>query len=144
MSPARPHSDAIRDYMSSNVDSAELRERRARGYEGPRPVVQEMVPRSAKKILELGCSTGALGAAVKRRNGAFIFGVEIDADFVREAQMRLDKVVAADAEQFVRGPRPEEAPFDCLIGADVFEHLVDPWTTLDLAVALLGPGPRSS
>jgi 2-polyprenyl-3-methyl-5-hydroxy-6-metoxy-1,4-benzoquinol methylase len=117
-----------------------LRESRAHGYESPRPDIQACVPITAKRILELGCSTGALGAALKTRNGAFVFGVEIDPEYAQQAIPRLDRVVVADAETFLDSGRPEEAPFDCLIGADVFEHMVDPWRTLACAVDLLEPG----
>ena len=33
--------------------------------------------------------------------------------------------------------------FDCLVAADVLEHLVDPWAALDAYVAMLGPGCRA-
>jgi 2-polyprenyl-3-methyl-5-hydroxy-6-metoxy-1,4-benzoquinol methylase len=99
-----------------------------------------VVPETAKRILELGCSTGALGAALKARNSAFVFGVEIDAEYARQAAARLDRVVAADAETFLREDRPAEAPFDCLVAADVLEHLVDPWSALQCAADLLEPG----
>jgi 2-polyprenyl-3-methyl-5-hydroxy-6-metoxy-1,4-benzoquinol methylase len=119
---------------------ADLRRRREHGYETPRPDVQALVPTSVRRILELGCSTGALGSALKARNGALVVGVELDPAYARTAETRLDKVVVADVESFLAEGMPEEAPFDCLVGADVFEHLRDPWGTLDLAVNLLEPG----
>jgi SAM-dependent methyltransferase len=102
--------------------------------------VQALVPATAQRILELGCSTGALGAALKVRNGAFVFGVEIDAEYALQASARLDRVVVANAEVFLEESIPAEAPFDCLIGADIFEHLVDPWSALERATHLLAPG----
>ena len=47
-------------------------------YEGERPEVQELVPAGARRILDLGCAAGALGAALKRRGGAEVVGVELD------------------------------------------------------------------
>lgn len=117
-----------------------LRERRVQGYESARPEVQALVPMGARRILELGCSTGALGAALKARNGAFVCGVEVDPEYARQARDRLDRVVVSDAERFLRTVDPDEPPFDCLIGADVFEHLVDPWGALEHATELLAPG----
>lgn len=117
-----------------------LRERRAQGYESPRPEVQALVPLDARRILELGCSTGALGAALKARNGAFVCGVEVDPEYARQARERLDRVIVSDAERFLRTADSDMAPFDCLIGADVFEHLVDPWSALERATELLAPG----
>lgn len=66
-------------------------------------------------------------------------GVEINHAYASDAQARLDRVVVSDIESFLRGPAPAEAPFDCLIAADVLEHLVDPWDVLRRAVDLLAP-----
>src|ERR1700719_4022878 len=83
-----------------------LRERRSHGYETARPDVQELVPQTARRILELGCSSGALGAALKERNGAFVLGVEIDPEYARLAASRLDQVVVADAETVLAEREP--------------------------------------
>ncbi len=124
----------------SGVIDAEVRARRTGGYETPRPDVQAHVPSSARRILEFGCSTGALGAALKQRQDTLVLGVEITHEYAVEAATRLDRVVNSDLEAFLEGPLPEEAPFDCLIAADVLEHLVDPWSVLSRAVDLLTPG----
>jgi predicted TPR repeat methyltransferase len=118
----------------------EARVRRSHGYESPRPDVQELVPLGARNILELGCSTGALGKAIKERQPARFVGVELLEEYASIAADRLDRVVVADAGSFLSGPPPAEAPFDCLIAADVLEHLVDPWDTLRRAAGLLSPG----
>ena len=116
------------------------RPRGLRGYETDRPDIQRHVPRDARRILELGCSSGALGAALKARQEVTIVGVEPSSVHAAEASERLDRVLAVDAEAFLRAPRPPEAPFDCLIAADVLEHLVDPWSVLAGTVELLSPG----
>jgi 2-polyprenyl-3-methyl-5-hydroxy-6-metoxy-1,4-benzoquinol methylase len=109
-------------------------------YEVERPELEHHIPRDARRILDLGCCTGTLGAALKRRQDATVLGVEIDQTYAAAAQTRLDRVVVSDVEQFLRGPVPAEAPFDCLIAADVLEHLVDPWLALARAADLLSPG----
>jgi SAM-dependent methyltransferase len=118
-----------------------MSDRRA-GYETDRPDIQAHVPAGARSILELGCSAGALGAALKARapRSMTVVGVEYDPEHARIAAQRLDRVVAGDAAEFVAGASPPESPFDCLIAADVLEHLVDPWTTLQRAAALVRPG----
>ena len=126
-------------YQSGAADEA-LRARRDHGYETARPDVQALVPTTSRRILELGCSTGALGAALKARNGAFVLGVEIDPVYTAKAEGRLDRVVVSDLETFLGEDAPDEAPFDCLVGADVFEHLSDPWGALERATELLAPG----
>jgi 2-polyprenyl-3-methyl-5-hydroxy-6-metoxy-1,4-benzoquinol methylase len=120
--------------------AAVLRQSRAGGYESARPDIQDHVPPSSRAILELGCSSGALGAALKARQNAVVVGVEIDDGYAADAEERLDRVIVADAAEFASGPAPPEAPFDCLIAADVLEHLADPWAALRGAVAMLAPG----
>lgn len=107
-------------------------------YENPRPDVQALVPRDARRILDLGCSSGALGAALKARApGTTVVGVERDPRYAVAARARLDDVIEEDLGAF----DPEGlGRFDCLVAADVLEHLVDPWTVLRRAAAVLAPG----
>jgi trans-aconitate methyltransferase len=69
-----------------------------------------------------------------------VLGVEIDSEYAHLAMQRLDQVVTEDAEAFLRKGPPQGELFDCLIGADVFEHLVDPWDALSHATTFLAPG----
>jgi SAM-dependent methyltransferase len=96
--------------------------------------VQALVPSSARRVLDLGCATGALGAGLD----ATVVGIERDPDFAASAARRLDRVLVADLESvdFARLGR-----FDCVVAADVLEHLADPWGVLRRAVAdALEPG----
>jgi methionine biosynthesis protein MetW len=120
-------------------DGASLRLARREAYESARPDVQALVPRGARRILDLGCASGELGAALKRRQSAQVVGVEIDPDYARDAQERLDLVVCADVETAL-ADAGALGRFDCVIAADVLEHLVDPWAALRLACAQLEPG----
>jgi len=114
---------------------------RADAYENPRPDVQALVPRDARRVLDLGCSSGALGAALKLRQPAEVTGVEIDTGYATAARERLDRVIHADLETFFdpAGGLSDLGEFDCLIAADVLEHLRDPWTVLTCAVRHLRP-----
>jgi methionine biosynthesis protein MetW len=108
---------------------------RAGTYENARPEVQALVPRDARRILDLGCSSGALGAALKARQECEVVGVEVDPVYAERARERLDEVVVADVAD-----APFEGPFDCVIAADVLEHLVDPLAVLRRVADALGPG----
>jgi methionine biosynthesis protein MetW len=107
-------------------------------YEGERPEVQALVPAGARRILDLGCAAGALGAGLKRRSGAEVVGIEVDAGYAAEAAKRLDRVVHGDVERVLA--EEEIGRFDCVVAADVLEHLVDPWSALRRAAGLLEPG----
>lgn len=108
---------------------------RAAAYERARPEILVHVPRTATRVLDLGCATGATGAALKRRQPAHVVGVEREPEYAREAARHLDEILVEDVEH-----AQPQGPFDTLIAADVLEHLVDPWSALRRYAQLLEPG----
>lgn len=109
----------------------------AAAYENPRPELQVRVPTDARRILDLGCASGALGAALKARQDCTVVGVEQDVAYAARARERLDKVVTGDLETV---DVASLGRFDCVVAGDVLEHLVDPWRVLGDAVALVDRG----
>jgi 2-polyprenyl-3-methyl-5-hydroxy-6-metoxy-1,4-benzoquinol methylase len=112
---------------------------RADAYESVRSEIVDLVPAGARRVLDLGCSTGWLAAAVKRRGEVEVVGIERDPAYAAEARKRCDRVVEGDVQVVPDGL----GRFDCLVAADVLEHLVDPWSALEGYVALLDPGCRA-
>jgi O-antigen biosynthesis protein len=95
-----------------------------------------------RRVLDLGCATGAFGAAIKERHPhAFVVGVEANRAAAARAATRLDEVVVARLEDldFERAP-PAGGGFSHLVAADILEHLVDPWRFLIGLKACLAPG----
>lgn len=89
-----------------------------------------------KRILDLGCSDGRLGALL-RLAGHSVVGIDIEKhDGVAE---RLDGFVEADLNKGL--PRLDEQ-FDVVIGADVLEHLINPGLVLEGVREVLAPGGR--
>ncbi len=89
----------------------------------------ELVDDSAMTILDVGCGYGMLGSALKKRiNGRRVLGIEIMPDAAREAKTVLDQVVNTDIEN-IDLPFPKEN-FDCIIFADILEHLKDPLSVI--------------
>jgi SAM-dependent methyltransferase len=117
----------------------ELRRRRAWAYENPRPELQALVPASARRILDLGCSSGALGAALKAGRDVEVVGVELDPGYAADARNRLDRVIEGDLETLDPATLAL-GTCDCLIAADVLEHLRDPWRVLAAFVSVLQNG----
>ncbi|HET6549442.1 MAG TPA: class I SAM-dependent methyltransferase [Solirubrobacter sp.] len=109
---------------------------RAAAYERARPEILRHVPRTASRVLDLGCATGTTGAALKQRQQAHVTGIEIEPEYAREAAQVLDRVIESD----VARPPDLDGPFDALIAADILEHLPDPWTTLRAYARHLQPG----
>lgn len=112
------------------------RSARADAYENPREDLQRHVPAGARRVLDLGCASGALGAALKAR-GATVVGVERDPVYAAAARERLDDVVEADLETLDPATL---GTFDVLIAGDVLEHLSDPWSVLRRFAAIVQPG----
>jgi 2-polyprenyl-3-methyl-5-hydroxy-6-metoxy-1,4-benzoquinol methylase len=108
-------------------------------YEHERPEVMEMVPNVSRRILELGCASGMLGAALKRRQDCHFTGVESCEEPARRARARLDRVIVADCEALDPDALFEPQEFDCLIAADVLEHLRDPEALLRRLQVCLAP-----
>lgn len=99
-------------------------------YANPRPEVTAVIPRSARRVLDVGCSSGVMGAALQDR-GHEVVGVEFDPALAAQARTRLPRVEVADVESLAAaGTRVDDTPFDCVVFADVLEHLRDPWTVV--------------
>jgi SAM-dependent methyltransferase len=103
------------------------------------PELLDKIPLNAKTILDVGCSTGALGAAYLRRNPhCRVLGIDADEAALEVARGRLTDVAAVNVEQT---PMPFTVPegIDCIIYGDVLEHLADPWALLAEHAKYLSP-----
>jgi 2-polyprenyl-3-methyl-5-hydroxy-6-metoxy-1,4-benzoquinol methylase len=109
-------------------------------YVGPRKDILRLVPRGVKSVLDVGCSVGTLGQAIRERDGAEVTGIELDASMGQQARACLNTVHIGSVEDETLFEELGERSFDCIIFADLLEHLVDPWTTLDRFVERLAPG----
>ena len=106
-------------------------------FEHARPDVLELIPDSATRILEIGCGGGRLGEAVKQRQTAHVTGVEHDPVAARRATGRIDEVLVGDIE--TTDLPLEQESFDCVVCADVLEHLRDPLSLLKRIREWLAP-----
>lgn len=95
-------------------------------YGHARPEVQALVPPTAKRILDVGCGAGILGAALKQRQTCEVWGVEYVADVARQAALSLDQVITGSVEDMAVLEQLPDDYFDVIIFADVLEHLRDP------------------
>jgi 2-polyprenyl-3-methyl-5-hydroxy-6-metoxy-1,4-benzoquinol methylase len=98
-------------------------------YANPRDEVTVLIPTSASRVLDVGCSTGEMGVALKVR-GHHVTGVELDPTLAATARGRLDAVIEGDVEAMAGEGRSLGGPYDCVVFADVLEHLRDPWAVL--------------
>ena len=108
-------------------------------YIGQRSDIVRLIPFEVKLVLDVGCSTGVVGAAVKARTGAQVFGIEVSEEMANEAHDRIDKVFVGDATEIILNRKLDGYHFDAIIFSDVLEHLIDPWATLSAAATHLNP-----
>lgn len=87
-----------------------------------------VIPKGMKRVLDVGCGSGALGAVLKQRGVQEVVGIELNKEVAREAEKYLDQVVIGDVEQ-ITPPFPKDY-FNCIVYGDVLEHLKDPWSVL--------------
>jgi 2-polyprenyl-3-methyl-5-hydroxy-6-metoxy-1,4-benzoquinol methylase len=93
----------------------------------------------AGRVLDIGCSTGALLALLKER-GQEALGVEIDADAAAAGRERgLNVLTGSIADPNIQGELLARGPFDAVLCMDVLEHLPEPWMVLQEIRPLFAP-----
>lgn len=95
---------------------------------------------SASVVLDVGCSTGALGARIQSETGAVVIGIEMDPTLAADAERRLARVICDDALHGLARLRREQVAFDLVVFADVLEHMTDPWTAVNDAISIMPHG----
>ncbi|PIQ88464.1 MAG: hypothetical protein COV72_08215 [Candidatus Omnitrophica bacterium CG11_big_fil_rev_8_21_14_0_20_42_13] len=83
----------------------------------------KMIPLNAKRLLDVGCGDGGLSARLKER-GVEVTGIEKIEKLCSIAKGKLNDVISGDIEN-LQLPYPC-GYFDCIMYADVFEHLMEP------------------
>jgi 2-polyprenyl-3-methyl-5-hydroxy-6-metoxy-1,4-benzoquinol methylase len=97
------------------------------------------VPGSAGTILDVGCSIGLFGEALKQRQRCEVWGVEMFPDAAAAARLRLDRVIDRPFSDHLDLPQRH---FDCIIFNDCLEHMAAPEEALRYAAELLRPDGR--
>ena len=82
--------------------------------------------RNGSRVLDLGCGSGAVGAALKTQKGCTVVGVDAERSVLAGA---YDAFVEADLNKGI--PDVGAQPFDFVLALDVVEHLASPETFLD-------------
>jgi len=85
--------------------------------------VLTLIPNSAKTILSIGCGAGMTEAQLVNR-GCQVTGIELDETAAKRAQKNGLKVINQTAEQGLS--QLSGSRFECIILADILEHLYYP------------------
>ncbi len=110
----------------------------------PNLALFDVIVEAPRKVLELGCASGAFGAALKARYPqATVVGIEAGRAAAQAAAARIDRVIVSRIEDLdFEAAGLTGAQFDTLVVADILEHLLNPWETLVRLKALLAPGAQ--
>lgn len=86
-----------------------------------------LVPQGTRRVLDIGCADGSLGKGLQSL-GMEVVGVDVNAQACKKAEGVLDKVFPVDIEN---SSLPFSAGyFDCILFADILEHLRNPQEVL--------------
>ena len=92
-------------------------------YAQARPDMVLLVPPDARRVLDVGCGAGLVGAALKQRQMCHVTGIELFADAAMHANRVLDLAICGDAMQVL--PSLPDQAYDCVLLLDVIEHVQD-------------------
>ncbi len=95
------------------------------------------VPDHVRDVFSVGCGMGHTEAALAAR-GVNVVGVEINPEAAALARKHGFRVIEADA--LAAADFLHDCTFDCLLYADVLEHILDPLAALQSHVRFLRPG----
>ena len=106
-------------------------------YGSVNPPVFRRIPRSSKRILDVGCGDGSLARAIRAEWPAQVCGLTYSEEEARLAREGTERIWVADLDRF---DVPDLGAFDCIVCSHVLEHLVDPWRVLAKLRGHLEPG----
>lgn len=95
------------------------------------PDLLASMPKAAK-VVEVGCSTGALAKAYKEQHPtADYVGIEVDASYGSRARQWCNSVLVGDVEELLSSPASTvDLRANLYVFGDSLEHLRDPWSVL--------------
>ncbi len=121
-----------------NKDNNIISEEYNTSYIGVRPDILSLIRPDIKNLLDIGCSNGTLGLSIKNKYKSLeITGIEFDINMASIAEQKLDKVYVANLNNINIIELLANKKFDCIIMADILEHLINPWEFIKQITNLL-------
>jgi SAM-dependent methyltransferase len=99
--------------------------------------VMEAIPRDVTVMLSVGCGGGETELLLKQQ-GKIVYGIEKEPSFRQKLETILDRVIIADLNHDAL-TLPQDF-FDCILLADVLEHVRQPAGLLRALMKSLKPG----
>jgi trans-aconitate methyltransferase len=109
-------------------------------HEFHNPELLDIIPWGASKLIEVGCSSGAMAREFKKISPTCHYlGIEIDPAYAKLAQRYCDQSLVLDIEAADDTFWTTNADRDCWIFGDILEHLRDPWNVLRQVRGVMPP-----
>jgi 2-polyprenyl-3-methyl-5-hydroxy-6-metoxy-1,4-benzoquinol methylase len=97
-----------------------------------RPGVQKLFKRKPRRLLDIGCASGAVGAGLKQSiSGLWVWGCELNPQAAQVAATRLDHVTTVARDQWSPADVALLDSVDTVLLLDVLEHMYNPWAELE-------------
>lgn len=102
----------------------------------------EMIQGHPCRVLDVGCFCGGSGRWLKMKYaGCEVVGIEPLSAAAEQAAVIYERIINKPLEQIdFKGEGIDQGRFDTIIAADVLEHMVNPWASLERLGQLLMPG----
>jgi SAM-dependent methyltransferase len=123
------------DHPANSTGSGESAEDPLR-LEGTVGILEEFLPSRDVRILDIGCGSGSLLAALGRRGFRHLTGVDPSPVCTRLAREKTGEAFQARLTNLP----PEIGSFDCVILSHVLEHVLEVAQAIDAVRAVLRPG----
>jgi 2-polyprenyl-3-methyl-5-hydroxy-6-metoxy-1,4-benzoquinol methylase len=119
-------------YIEQNTPKIGFKQTSQHGYyDGMNQKLFNALPTGRRKVLEIGCANGNLGAIYKALSPNSVWhGVDISWDAVAAATPKLDRVYCGDVED-ARFFDRLDSDYDLVVMGDVLEHLKCPGAVLE-------------
>lgn len=99
-------------------------------------ILEEVAP--DLMVLDVGCGPGYLGKELSKK-GCKLFGIEINPSYISEAKPYYKQIIQCNLDTISELPFTKES-FDCILFADVVEHLKYPEESIRSLLDFLKPG----
>lgn len=109
-------------------------------YGSANPAVLARVPGGVRRVLDVGCGDGTLGAELRRRGVPEVWGITHSAAEAARARTVLTGVFESDLGTWRASDFPADDPgFDLIVCSHVLEHLAEPGRLLQELRRVLQP-----
>lgn len=117
-------------YLQATISDTSFNNDSSDYFRQERKEIDLLIPEGTLKVLDVGCGEGILGKRLLEKGVAEVVGIEVKKDVAKKAECNITRVICGDVERLEELPF-EKGYFDCIIFADVLEHLKEPLLVLE-------------